>query len=103
MRKVVTTGITALGIASASFALTVLNPFSASAQTDTPSTTAPTQTEPTTPSTPATPAPGTPAPRDHQGNCPNMGDDSGTQPAPSTSGASSSATNAAFRVRAARY
>ncbi|MEO5837506.1 MAG: hypothetical protein ABIQ73_30395 [Acidimicrobiales bacterium] len=103
MRKVVTTGITALGIASASFALTVLNPFSASAQTDTPSTTAPAQTEPTTPTTPGTPAPATPAPRDHEGNCPNMGGDSGTQTAPDTSGASSSASPAAFRVRSARY
>ena len=100
MRKVVTTGVTALGIASASFALTVLNPFSASAQTDTPSTTAPAQTEPTTPSTPA---PATPAPRDHAGGCPNMGGDSGTQTTPGTSGTSSSASPAAFRVRAARY
>lgn len=101
MRKVVTTGITALGIASASFALTVLNPFSASAQ-ETPSTTVPAQAEPTTPTTPATPAPGTPAPRDHNGNCPNMGNDSGTQ-TPDTSGTSSSASPAAFRVRAASY
>src|SRR5678816_2919686 len=98
MRKVVTTGITALGIASASFALTVLNPFSASAQTETPSTTVPAPAEPTTPATPATPS--TPAPRDHQGGCPNMGGDSGTQTAPDSG---SSTTPAAFRLRAARY
>ena len=92
MRKVVTTGITALGIAGASFALTVLNPFSASAQTENPSTTVPAD-----PSTPATPAPATPAPREE--NCPDKGGDSGAQETPSTS---SSASAAAFRVRAAR-
>lgn len=99
MRKVVTTGITALGIASASFALTVLNPFSASAQTEDPSTTVPAPAEPTTPA-PSTPK--TPARPNHDGNCPNMGADSGSGSGSATQGSSSSATNAAFRVRAAR-
>jgi hypothetical protein len=67
MRKVVTAGVTALGVASASFALAVLNPFAASAQ-DNPTTTVPGQTAP---------APGNPGPH-HNGNCPNMGNDSGS-------------------------
>jgi len=91
MRKAVTAGMTALGIASASFALTVLNPFSASAQTDAPGTTAPT---PTQPATPAPTTPGTPATPNHAGGCPNMGSNS--------TGTSSSATPAAYRLRAAR-
>jgi hypothetical protein len=92
MRRAVTTGITALGIAGASFALTVLNPFSASAQTETPSTTAPTQTEPTTPdaTTPETPAPARP----DRENCPDKGTGSG-----SSSGGTST-SSAALRVRA---
>ena len=98
MRKVVMTGITALGIASASFALTVLNPFSASAQTDAPTTTAPAQTEPTTPA-PSTPdTPSTPGQRDRE-NCPDKGTGSGS----ATQGSSSSASSAALRVRSATF
>lgn len=99
MRKVVTTGITALGIVSASFALTVLNPFSASAQTEAPTTTAPAQTEPTTPapSTPDTPT--APGQRDRE-NCPDKGTGSGSGTA--TQG-SSSASAAARRVRSATF
>jgi hypothetical protein len=96
MRKAVTAGMTALGIASASFALTVLNPFSASAQTEDPSTTVPT---PTQPATPAPTTPGTPAKPDHAGGCPNMGSDS----TDSTDGTSTSASPAAYRLRAARF
>ncbi len=73
MRKVVTAGITTLGIASASFALAVLNPFAASAQ-ESPTTTVPSQTAPTTPSNPTTPA--NPGGKAHNGNCPGMGGDS---------------------------
>ena len=99
MRKVVTTGITALGIAGASFALTVLNPFSASAQTEAPTTTAPAPTEPTTPA-PSTPdTPSTPDQRDRE-NCPDKGAGSGT--GSSTQGSTSAAT-AAMRVRAATF
>jgi hypothetical protein len=94
MRKAVTAGMTALGIASASFALTVLNPFSASAQTPDPGTTVPNATQP---ATPAPTTPGTPANPNHNGNCPNMG---GT--GSSTQGTSSSATPAAYHMRTAR-
>ena len=96
MRKVVTTGITALGIAGASFVLTVLNPFSASAQTEQPTTTVP---APADPSTPTTPTPNTPATPERDGNCPDKGEGLGTGETPSTSSSSSAA---AFRVRAAR-
>ena len=100
MRKVVTTGITALGIASASFALTVLNPFNASAQTESPTTTAPAPTEPTTPA-PSTPdTPSTPDRRD-RANCPDKGAESGSGSA--TQGSSSSASPAAMRVRAVTF
>ena len=82
MRKVVTTGITALGIASAAFALTVLNPFSASAQellhhrSDTDGADHADH--------PGYAAPATPG-RGPCSGCPNMGGDSGTQTrAPST-------------------
>jgi hypothetical protein len=96
MRKAVTAGMTALGIATASFALTVLNPFSASAQTDSPSTTVPT---PAQPATPAPTTPGTPAAPNHQGNCPGMGSDSSG----GTTQGTSSATPAAYHLRAARF
>ena len=70
MRKVVSAGATVLGIASASFALAVLNPFAASAQ-DSPTT--------TVPGAPAAPAnPTDPTGKGHDGNCPGMGGDSGT-------------------------
>jgi hypothetical protein len=98
MRKVLTTGITALGIAGASFALTVMNPFSASAQTESPSTTVPVPADPSTPTTPTTPTtPSTPEPRDR--NCPDKEGDSGREETPNTS---SNASPAALRVRLAR-
>ena len=93
MNKILASGIAALSIAGGSLAIAVVNPFGAAfAQSDGGSTT----TVPSEPSTPAPSTPSTPTPKQHDGNCPNMGNDA---PAPSSDSSNSTASYTQVSLR----
>jgi hypothetical protein len=96
MKKAVTSGIAALGIAAGSLALAAVNPFgAASAQTDGgTTTTVPAPDDSTTPTTP---------PNDQDHYCPNMGNDDSGSTTPGANPASFHGSSHAYRARSARF